>query len=490
MRTRLSRVSLDAVGRAVMPIAVALAAQLLLRIGWSTAPFAPYSIGNWVVRRTPGPLATEAIERLGHRAADILALSMVLALFAIGILLRNRPPWLLAAVLAAMTLLAAWLDPIPRGAGVVLASAGAAAAGVFAATLLFASRDRSESLPSASRRRLVTGSVATVALVSMGGASLLKRDRFETEPVDVAATNVREPDAAFMEVPGLSPRITPRDDHYVVDINLDKPEVDSGRWALRIHGRVTNPREITFDEILAMEGVEQPIQLLCISNSVGGDLTGNALWTTFPLADLLEPAGIEPAARAVRVRAVDGYEDVLQLDAVPGVLVAYAMGGETLPRQHGHPVRLIIPGHYGMRSVKWVTELEIIDEQAEGYWSKRGWDAIAPMRTGVRIDTPRRMGPVPAEFTVAGIAWAGLRGVSAVEVSTDMGVTWAKARLEDPIGEYAWRRWRVDLSLPPGKYQLSARGTDGEGNVQPEAYEEPHPAGVAGYDWVGLTVEG
>ncbi len=258
MKTRLSRVSLDAIGRAVLPVAVALAAQLLLRIGWSTAPFAPYSIGNWVVRRTPGPLATEAIERLGHRAADILALSMVVALFAIGFLLRNRPPWLLAAVLAAVTLLAAWLDPIPRGAGVVLAAAAVAALGVFAATLLFSPRESKPAQPSASRRRLVTGSVATIALVSMGGASLLKRDRFETEPVDVAATNVREPDAAFMEVPGLSPRITPRDDHYVVDINLDKPEVDSGRWALRIHGRVTNPREITFDEILAMEGVEQP----------------------------------------------------------------------------------------------------------------------------------------------------------------------------------------------------------------------------------------
>lgn len=223
---------------------------------------------------------------------------------------------------------------------------------------------------------------------------------------------------------------------------------------------------------------------------VGGPLVGNARWTGVPLADLLRRAG--PAATAVTVEALaaDGYRETYPLPALAGqqVLVAFGVNGAELPQRHGYPARLLVPGRYGMKSVKWLTRLALLRAPAAGYWEQRGWDPVAAIRTQSRIDTPADHATVPRRFTVAGIAWAGDRRVAGVQVLADGRGSWMPATLEreaDPLG---WRRWRLDLELPAGLHTLAVRAVDRTGQVQAAQRLPPHPSGASGYHRIDVRV--
>jgi len=199
---------------------------------------------------------------------------------------------------------------------------------------------------------------------------------------------------------------------------------------------------------------------------VGGTLISNASWITAKLTDLLASVSVRGTARLIKVEGADDYDEVIPIEDAPNILVAYAMGGRELASAHGYPVRLIFPGRYGMRSVKWVTRLRLLTMTGESYWGRRGWNDEALMLTGSRIDTPRNRDEVSGDLVVAGIAWAGTRTVSAVEVSVDDGQTWLAAQLEAAINQLSWRRWRLNVTLPAGAWTIAARAIDGEGNVQ------------------------
>jgi DMSO/TMAO reductase YedYZ molybdopterin-dependent catalytic subunit len=291
------------------------------------------------------------------------------------------------------------------------------------------------------------------------------------------------PSSAF-GVPGLAPLITPNDDFYTVDEEIADPMVDAAGWRLQIAGAVDAPFEVTYQELLALPQTEQHATLECISNPVGGDLISTATWTGVPLASLLERAGIAAGAVEVVSHAIGGYSDSLPIaDAMrPVTLVAVGMNGRVLPRAHGFPARLLAPGYFGMKQPKWLERIEVVTEPYQGYWEQRGWTKAAVVRTMSRIDG---YGDVGGGTFVAGVAFAGDRGISRVEVSVDDGATWADAELERPLSGLTWRRWRLPLD-PAGDPIVVVRATDGDGVLQPATYADPHPSGATGLDRVTL----
>jgi DMSO/TMAO reductase YedYZ molybdopterin-dependent catalytic subunit len=242
-----------------------------------------------------------------------------------------------------------------------------------------------------------------------------------------------------------------------------------------------------------MPATEQYVTLQCISNLVGGDLVGTAKWTGVPLARVLERAGgAGPGAVRVVFHAVGGYSDSLPLAKAlePTTVVAYGMNDRSLPRAHGFPARIIVPGIYGMKNVKWLERIEVVDYDYRGYWQRSdGWDNVAVIKTASRIDVPQELTALGgAGALVAGLAWAGDRGIRRVEVSLDGGASWVPATLRRQLARAAWRQWR--LPLPPGtqgRRTIKVRAVDGRGEVQTAREASPHPSGASGYDQVDVV---
>jgi hypothetical protein len=192
----------------------------------------------------------------------------------------------------------------------------------------------------------------------------------------------------------------------------------------------------------------------------------------------------------VEAKAADGYIESFPMDLVMRneFLVAFGMNGTLLPKAHGFPVRLIVPGRYGMKNVKWVTDLLVRTTDITGYWEVRGWDAKAVIRTESRFDTPRDGAVVRGRFVASGIAWAGDRGVRAVQVTTDNGRTWREAALERAASSLSWRRWILEMTVPKGDATLQCRAVDGRGDIQDAASRPPHPSGASGYHTITIRV--
>ena len=334
-----------------------------------------------------------------------------------------------------------------------------------------------------SRRRVVRGigySVLAVGVydivVSLFGSWL-----------QLGAGRVKKGDGVFPNIDNLALEITPNRDFYKVSKNAFDPQVDARRWKLDVAGLVDKPLSLTYDDIKALPSVEQYATLACISNEVGGDLIGNALWRGVRLRDVLAEAGLKPGVVDLLLRAGDDYTDSIPVArALADVtLLVYEMNGEPLTAEHGFPLRLLVPGIYGMKNVKWINRIEAVDFDFKGYWQRRGWDDRAEYKTMSRIDVPART--VKGEGTIAGIAFAGDRGITKVEVSTDGGKTWEPAEIKSPLSGLTWVLWRKSWSPEqPGKHRIVVRATDGLGITQTSQPAPPAPSGSAGYN--GVTV--
>ena len=482
------------VAAGLLASAAALAGQWAAHQADGRAPFAPYSAAQWAVDRAPGTLATTAIDSLGHGAVPLVTGVAVLLALVVGASAAAVSPrtFLVTALLG--TAIAAAADPHgPPILGTVVAAAVAAIATPLAAVARVApQRCGGQAADGPSRRALLSAIAATVALVAVGGSSAVWAALHRVATGRVRADrSARVPtDPGFAEVPGLTPAVTTRDDHYVVAIDLDPPRVDAGSWRLCIGGAVRSPLALSLDDLPTMSTVEELVMLSCISNPVGGGLTGNARWTGVPLSALMATARILSSAVAVRAAAADGYHDTIVLaDALrPEVLVAFGMDGELLTVAHGFPARLLVPGTYGMKNVKWLTDITILDSSEPGYWEARGWDTGVEARTESRFDVPVDHSDVPSPVLVAGIAWAGRRRITQVQVSADDGVTWTDALLEEELSAWAWRRWQLRLALPPGVHALTVRARDGAGALQDDARRAPHPSGASGHHRIVVTV--
>lgn len=333
---------------------------------------------------------------------------------------------------------------------------------------------------------------------------------------------------AGFQNPVLSPllqyEVTPTELFYRIDISPIVPTINAQTWRLSIKGLVDNPVELTYEELKAMPSVEQFSTLSCVSNKVGGDLISNAIWKGVPLKNLLDQAQIRQGAKYIVFRCYDGYDVGIPLEkgVEDGTILAYEMNRAVLTPAHGFPVRAIVPNIYGMMNAKWITEIEIIDYVYEGFWQRKGWTNIATINTLSSIVIPgnapirtRFRGFLPANSnlagsgnatnsssfssssppgkttTVGGIAFAGTKGISKVQVSIDNGVTWKEATIKEPLSPYSWVMWAAEVNLPDvqlKEYKLTVRATDKAGKVQTSEVRQPFPDGSTGYHMINIRV--
>jgi DMSO/TMAO reductase YedYZ molybdopterin-dependent catalytic subunit len=281
--------------------------------------------------------------------------------------------------------------------------------------------------------------------------------------------------------------ITPTEAHYVVSKNLIDPSVDVGFWRLQLGGLVDRSLSLGIDDLRRLPQHEEIVTLECIANGVGGSLMSTARWRGPRLAEVLALAGrIDPRARHLIVSAVDGYYDSLPVAvaAEPGTLVALEMNGEVLPDRHGRPARIILPGRYGEKQMKWLSGIEVSASDHTGFYQRQGWSESGTVRTWSRIDNLDVGTRLPAgeRFLVRGHAFAGTRGIRSVAVSTDSGATWSEADLDAAVSPYAWRFFSWSWTPPaPGRYRMAVRAVDGSGAVQVDRYEDIVPRGASGY---------
>jgi DMSO/TMAO reductase YedYZ molybdopterin-dependent catalytic subunit len=517
MQRRLRTSEAFVAGAAAMAVAVAVLG--LVHLVQASFPFPPLGLAQRLLRLVPGPLAVFFIDLLGHWALRLFAAGFTAGTILAGGLAavlvarapsgrRGRAAWLAGGLLGLVALAGYRAQPGAPSLlvyGAVVAVAAVAYTSVLQGALGRLERDPVPAPASGlgrTRRELLRAAVGAAGLLATGFA--VRRltggigdagGRPLARPAGAAPLRPAPPPAAgddpgAWNLPGLTAEVTPNRLHYTVDESIIDPNIDRGSWRLRVDGLVGRPLTLGYDELLAMPATEQYVTLQCISNLVGGDLVGTAKWTGVPLRRVLERAGgAGPGAVRVVFHAVGGYSDSLPLAKAlePTTVVAYGMNDRSLPRAHGFPARIIAPGIYGMKNVKWLERIEVVDYDYRGYWQRSdGWDNIAEIKTASRIDVPQEL--TSPQGVVAGLAWAGDRGIRRVEVSLDGGTSWAPAALRRELARAAWRQWR--LPLPPGlsgRRTIKVRATDGRGQLQTAREAPPHPSGASGYHQVDVV---
>ena len=285
--------------------------------------------------------------------------------------------------------------------------------------------------------------------------------------------------------------ITPNDEFYVTSYR-SPPTIRINDWSLSIKGLVERPIALDYAQLLAKPTVSQIVTLECVGNTVAGEFISTAVWEGVQLKSLLEEAGARANAYDVVFRAADGFSDSIRFDrAMAGdVMIAHTMNGVPLPQGHGFPARAIVPGHYGMKSVQWLTEIEILDRDYKGYYQQKGWTEDAIVKTMSRIDLPGHGATIHGlHQRIQGLAFAGTRGVRLVEISVDGGEQWIAATLEPSLAPSAWVFWNYEWAVPAsGRYTLAVRATDGSGKIQTSIEQDPAPDGATGLHQISVMV--
>jgi DMSO/TMAO reductase YedYZ molybdopterin-dependent catalytic subunit len=293
--------------------------------------------------------------------------------------------------------------------------------------------------------------------------------------------------AAVKPAPGTRPEFTPLERHYRIDIDTTPPKIDGMMWRLKIKGLVDRPLSFTLDDLRRYEPMHQFVTLSCISNPVGGDLIGTTRWTGVSLKSFLLDLGLKPNATHLKITSADGFWEVLSLETVRAderVMLAYAWDGLPLLADHGFPLRVYIPDVHGMKQPKWIESIEAMDHWEPGYWVIRGWDKVAKMKATSVIDTVAvDMTIIGADHRklvpIGGIAHAGARGISKVEVQVDSG-PWQTAEIRTPLSQTTWVIWRYDWPFQAGKHTFTVRCWDGSGTPQIVEAMPPAPSGASG----------
>src|SRR3989441_5484145 len=292
---------------------------------------------------------------------------------------------------------------------------------------------------------------------------------------------------------GVSPEITPIPNFYIVSKNFSDPVVDEAGWSLSVGGAVDKAMNLSLAELRALPSATEYVTLICISNNVGGDLISTGSFTGVRLRDLLAMASPRANGTWAAFKARDGYAESLPLSLINGApegLVAYDLDGAPLPNAHGFPARIVLPGHYGMKGPKWLDSIDLLDRESGGYWEAQGWDHNAVVKTTARFDAPANGDIVKVgAVTLAGVAFAGTRGVHTVEDSTDGGRSWTAADIKPPLSPLTWVLWSAMWTpASEGPYQLKVRATDGADAMQDPKASPSFPNGASGYHTIQVSV--
>ncbi len=299
------------------------------------------------------------------------------------------------------------------------------------------------------------------------------------------------------EAPLLKPRtfITPNEEFYILQIG-EPIVIDAAQWRLAITGLVEKPTAaLQLADITAIEAVKTMRTLKCIGDPIGKEQMSNAEWKGIRLRDLLQKVKVKPEAKVAVFRCADAYHTAIPLaDAMhEDTLLAYEMNGKPLPTDHGFPIRLLNPGHYGTKNPKWIVNIHLAKTH-EGYWEKRGWDPVANVKLATVIGTPSMDEEITAgtPYTVSGAAFdAGHHGgIKSVEVSIDYGETWQKAEIwakDNPLAWVLWK-WKWEVPKKAGPVEIYARATTHNGLTQEEKGIKAKPVDALGYHTVDAKI--
>jgi len=524
-------------------VGVAIAVGEIASKALSADPSPLYAVGGAFIDRFAGSLKDIAIQLFGKNDKTALILGTVIISLCIGALIglgARRRQWLPLLAFSAFGVFGAWAQTVRAEVGILdacLTAIYAVAIGVACTHLLLhlaTPKPRTNLSGSGSPTRTPTGTPSPTPPTpptspTQSGpeeredASLPSRRRFlgtaggvivlayagmkvagalAGEDVIAAVKNIRIPRPFRrralpaiqpFEVSGVAEYVTPTSEFYRIDTSLRTPNVDASTWRLKIRGLVNTPFEVTYAELLAMPSIEEVVTLSCVSNEVGGDLIGNAVWQGVPLSDLLERAGVQAEAEQLFSRSVDGWTCGFPIEAAADgrvAMVAYAMNGARLPTAHGFPARLVVSGLYGyVSATKWLETIELTTWRgANGFWVPRGWSKEGPVKLSSRIDVPRGGSRVKeGALALGGVAWSPSIGVSTVEVSIDNG-PWQAAELGNVASEHTWVQWRFLWSATSGTHTARVRATDRNGNAQVTANQAPAPNGATGLHQISFSV--
>jgi DMSO/TMAO reductase YedYZ molybdopterin-dependent catalytic subunit len=477
------------------------------------------AVGEWVIDHQPPGVKDFVVSIFGTN--DKLALEtliVVVALLIGGVLgIVARRSFIAGAgaiaAFAAIGFLASLGDPAVSAAPEAIVAGVAAFAGIQTLSWLLgpAGSRAAETggatiatMPNWSRRSFLirSGSVAAASVVAgVAGRRLLDASggppSTGATTVPPAAETATLPGGAALDVQGITPIVVPNDRFYRIDTALLTPTVDLASWKLTVKGMVDRATTLSYADLAELPLFEQYVTIACVSNEVGGNLVGNAKWTGVRLRDVLDIAGVQAGATQLIGRSVDGWtagmptEWVMNKEREP--MIALKMNDELLPRVHGFPARLIVPGLYGyVSATKWLSELELTTlEAVDGYWVPLGWSKEAPVLTQSRIDVPAYGETVNAgRVPIAGVAWAMDRGISKVEVAIDG--QWQECKLSTPISKATWVQWLYawdTTKVAPGPHTIEVRATDGTGEVQTDQITPPAPDGARGHMQITVTVQ-
>ncbi|MBL7995346.1 molybdopterin-dependent oxidoreductase [bacterium] len=273
-------------------------------------------------------------------------------------------------------------------------------------------------------------------------------------------------------------KVSSAKEFYVQSIDEKPPKIDPKKWRLRLDGLFKNSLTLDYEQIRARESVTQMTSLACIGNEVGGQQIGNARWTGFRLRDLLEEAGLDKSAKKIIFYCEDIYSTAVDIQSLlnENVMLAYGMNEKPLTREHGFPLRLIIPGRYGMKNPKWLKQLVATEEDYKGYWENFGWSDRAELQIITRID--RDVG----NHVIRGVALNGKNKIDKIDISLDGGETWNEADIEQTESSYVWSLWHFDIGGRKGKIEVVCRATNEHGETQDETKRLPFPSGAAAPD--------
>ncbi|MEX2315209.1 MAG: molybdopterin-dependent oxidoreductase [Thermomicrobiales bacterium] len=524
-----------------MSAAIGMASGVVVTATWwllysgGLLTFPPFDLGDVFIRQSPGSIATWAIETLGARAQPAALAGGVIAWIAgwglLGLVVGSAPAtW--RARLAPLCLLPialglGWWSESDTGAGRVLWLLLAFGVSLLAAGALLSfwlvrleealreAESPAESWldhPGDFQRRELLRRIAIVTIVGGGGSALagwlargvgtvgvetsastplLEARAALASPIALPTSEPAEPLANDFTAPaGVRPRVTSNDEFYVVDISTRDPTLDEMGWVLRVHGLVDRELLITWKDLLSLPSIELDGTLMCISYEHDNGLISTTRWTGVALRDIFERAGVRDGVVDVVCRGASDYSDSIPLAKAleATTLLAYGMNGTTLPRSHGFPCRLYVPGLYGEKNVKWLQEIELVGYDYKGFWQERGWTDLAVVNTVAIIDTPRdTLSSLSDVVGLGGIAFAGDRGIETIQVRINDG-DWQAALLEANHPPLIWQRWRFDWRPQPGSHRVTVRAVDGAGNPQLESERSPHPDGMTGLHSVVVDV--
>jgi DMSO/TMAO reductase YedYZ molybdopterin-dependent catalytic subunit len=285
--------------------------------------------------------------------------------------------------------------------------------------------------------------------------------------------------------------ITPNEDFYVTTKG-EAPNVRAADWRLKIDGLVAQPLTLTLSELLAQPPLEKVLTLECISNPIGGHYLGNARWTGTPLRPLLDR--VQPAKEAAYaiLYGADGYSTGHPVERLWNAenFLAYQMNGEDLPRAHGYPVRIFIPGKFGQKQPKWITRIEFVNHAYLGYWENKGWSDECERWAHARFTDLQDGAKISGKsFVLTGYAVGNLDSIRAVEISFDDGKTWVATNLFSSPSALAWSFWKyVWVDPARGNYRILVRAVDGQGRLEGWEPREIFPNGATGQQALKITV--